>query len=320
MKRTVLVFMAILMVSSAFGQRKGKGCDFRFWADSLDRLRVESMTARTEVERYSLNEDFTNLLELTLNEENSFKFGWDSVKNFSVLTSPDKLFKIFTWFIPKDDYTVENFGFIQVYNDGRKKYVLYPLFDRRVTMDYPKTTIGNQNKWYGAVYYNLIPMKTKNRTYYTLLGWNGNDLFTNQKVIEVLYFKQDMSPVFGANIFKKYNEKAYRIIFEYAKNSVFSLKYENHTYDVGTGKRDPKTHTVIYETMTADMIIFDDIAPLDDFMGNVAAFMVPESSLNHGFIQDNGKWLYLNSVNGRNPDKDKPAHQVKAREYYNPNN
>ncbi|MCQ2279868.1 MAG: hypothetical protein MJZ49_03570 [Bacteroidales bacterium] len=203
MKKLTLIFLMLLCISLAFGQRKGRGCDFQMWADSLDRLRAEAMTARTEVERYSLNDDFMNLLVLTLDEDNSFKFGWDSVKNFSVLTSPDNLFKIFTWFIYKDDFTVENFGFIQVYNDGRKKYVVYPLFDRRVVMDYPQTTVGNQNKWFGAVYYNMIPLKTKNRTYYTLLGWNGNDLFTNQKVIEVLYFKSDMTPVFGANVFKK---------------------------------------------------------------------------------------------------------------------
>lgn len=318
MKKVAPFLLLLWMATALFGQRKGKDYDFQYWADSLDRLRVESMTASTEVERLSLNEDFTNLLEFTLNENNSFRYGWDSVKNFSVLASPDKLFKIFTWFVPKDDFTVENFGFIQVYNEGRKKYVLYPLFDRRVTMDYPKTAIGNQNKWYGAVYYNIIPMKTKTRTYYTLLGWNGNDMFTNQKVIEVLYFKQDMSPVFGANIFKKYPEKAYRIIFEYSKNSVFSLKYENHNYRVGTGKRDPKTHTVTYETHNADMIIFDDIAPLDDFIGGISSFMVPESSVNHGFIQDNGKWLYLESVDGRNPDKEMPARKVKSREYYTP--
>ena len=318
MKKWSLFLLTLLMALSVFGQRKGKGCDFEYWADSLDRLRVEAMTARTEVERYGLNDDFMNLLELTLQEDNSFKFGWDSVKNFSVLASPDKLFKIFTWFIYKDDFTVENFGFIQVYNDGRKKFEVYPLYDKRAIMDNPQTTIGNHKKWYGAVYYKMVMTKTKSKTYYTLLGWNGNDMFTNQKVIEVLYFKQDMSPVFGANVFKKYTDKVYRIIFDYAKNSVFSLKYEHHTYDVGTGKRDPKTHTVVYETQSADMIIFDDIAPLDDFMGNVAAFMVPESSVNHGFVQDNGKWLYINKVNGRNPDKDKPAHQLKEREYYKP--
>ena len=259
-----------------------------------------------------------NLLDFVLNQKNAFKHPWDSAKNFSVLTSPDKLFKIFTWFVPKDDYTVENFGFIHVYNEGRKKYILYPLVDKRNVIDYPRTNIGNHNKWYGAVYYKMVMLKSKTKNYYTLLGWNGNDMFTNQKVIEVLSFKQDGSPVFGANVFKKYPEKSNRIIFDYAKNSVFSLKYENQSYDVSTGRRDPKTHKVIYETHTSDMIIFDLLAPLDDAMGNIPSFMVPESSINQGFVEDNGKWLFINSVKGRNPDKDMPAHKPTPREYYKP--
>lgn len=305
-----------LVISNSFAQKKG--FDFAERADSLDRLRMEAVTASTEVERYSLNDDFMNLLELTLNEKNSFKYEWENIKNFSVLTSPDKLFKIFTWFIPKDDQSFENFGFIQVYNENRKKYVIYPLFDKRLSMDYPRTTVGNHNKWYGAVYYSIVPLKAKNRTYYTLLGWNGNDMFTNQKIIEILYFKSDMSPVFGANVFKKYPEKSYRIIFDYAKNSVFTLKYQYQSYNINTGRRDPRSHKVIYESVTTDMIIFDLLAPLDDFMGDIPAFMVPESSINQGFIEDNGKWLFINNVNGRNPDKAMPEYQPKDRQFYTP--
>lgn len=312
MKKLTFIVLIFLSVS-AQGQ---KNFDFRYWEDSLVRLRENVLSAPREVERYSLNEDFMNLLDFILNQKNAFKHTWDSASNFSVLASPDKLFKIFTWHVPKDDYTVENFGFIHVYNEGRKKYVLYPLVDKRYAMDYPKMNIGNHNKWFGAVYYKLIPLKSKTRTYYTLLGWNGNDMFTNQKVIEILYFKQDGSPVFGANVFKKYPEKAYRIIFDYAKNSVLSLKYENQSYDVSTGRRDPKTHKVIYETFTSDMIIFDLLAPLDDAMGNIPSFMVPESSINQGFVEDNGKWLFISSVKGRNPDKDMPARKPTPREYY----
>ncbi len=316
MKKAIL-FLIFVVATSAFAQKKG--VDFQFWADSLDHLRTEVLMAQNDVDRYSLNEDFMNLLEQTLNEKNAFKYEWDSVRNFSVLASPDKLFKIYTWFIPKDDYTVENFGFIQVYNESRKKYVIYPLFDKRAAMDYPRTTIGNHNKWYGAVYYKIVPLKAKNRTYYTLLGWNGNDMFTNQKVIEVLYFKSDMSPVFGANVFKKYPEKSYRVIFDYAKNSVFTLKYQHQSYNVNTGRRDPRSHKVIYDYVAADMIIFDYLAPLDDFMGDIPAFMVPESSMNQGFVEDNGKWLFVNSVNGRNPDKELPAHKQINRQFYTPN-
>lgn len=314
--KKILAFLICCAIFSVYGQKK---FDFRYWEDSLIRLRTQVLATPLESDRVSLNEDFMNLLDKLLQEKGSEKFTWDSVRNFSVLISPDNLFKIFTWQVDKDDNSTENFGFIQVYNDGRKKHVVYPLYDKGDMMDYPRTTVGNMNKWYGAVYYKMVPLKTKNRTYYTLLGWNGKDLFTNEKIIEVLYFKSDMTPVFGANIFKKYPEKSYRIILEYAKNSVLSLKYQRHAYDVSTGRRDSKTHQVIYETHVKDMIIFDKLIPLDDYMENIPAFTVPESSLNQGFVEDNGKWLYIEKVKGRNPDKDRPIYKLKKREYYKVN-
>jgi len=315
MKRVFIISFLIITCFSGFSQKK---IDFQFWEDSLINLRFQAMSAPTELERLALNEDFMNLLESIIVEPNSFKFSWDSVRNFSVVTSPDNLFKLFSWHIEKDDFTVENFGFLQVYNDNRKKYVIYPLYDKRNTIDYPETMIGDHNEWYGAVYYKIIPLESKNKTYYTLLGWNGNDLFSNQKIIEILSFKSDKSPIFGARIFKKYSDKVSRIILTYNKESSLSLKYEKQSYDIGTGKKDPKTKKTIYETIESDMIIFDQLIPLEEGMDGIPAFMVPESSLHQGFVADNGKWLYIEKVKGRNPDMPLPPHKIKQREFYNP--
>ncbi|MEG1556114.1 MAG: hypothetical protein RR356_05250 [Bacteroidales bacterium] len=312
-----LISLIFFAVSFHFSMAQ-KSFDFRFWEDSLISLREDVMIAPTELERMELNEDFMNLLESILLESNSFKFKWDSVKNFSVLTSPDKLFKIYTWYVIKDDYSVENFGFLQVYNDNRVKYVIYPLYDKKNVIDYPKTSIGNHNRWYGAVYYKIILLEAKNKNYYTLLGWNGNNIFSNQKIIEVLHFKNDMTPIFGANVFKNYTEKVNRIIFDYAKEASFHLSYENHTYNIGNGKRDPKSKKVVYETASGEMIIFDQLIPLEAGLESIPAFFVPESSLNQGFIQDNGKWCFLKNVNGRNPDKPKPEYEIKTRTIYSP--
>lgn len=313
MKRIFFISVFLLLAGRGFAQ---KSFDFRFWEDSLISLRNSVMSASSELQRYELNEDFMNLLESILWEPNSFKFNWDSTKNFAVVTSPDKLFKIFTWFVPKDDFTYENFGFLQVYNDHRKKYVIYPLYDKRNSIDYPNTHIGDQNNWYGAVYFRVVPLVAKNKTYYTLFGWNGNNLFTNQKIIEVLHFRSDQSPVFGANIFKKYPSKVSRVILEYAKNSVLALKYEKQAYEQSTGKKDPKTKKMIYETVWDNLIIYEELAPLEDGLDGISAYLVPESSLNQGFVADNGKWLYLPRVKGYNPDVKKPDYEIKRREFY----
>lgn len=308
----ILLLVQLLWISG-FGQKK---TDFRMWEDSLIRLRNEVMAESDETMRLALNEDFMSLLESVLQMPEAFKFTWDSVNNFSVLASPDNIFKIFTWYIVKNNYDIENFGFIQVYNESRKKYVLYPLYDKRQVIDYPKTQIGNHNRWYGAVYYKMIPVKDKNTTYYTLLGWNGNNLFTNQKLIEILHFNKDMTPIFGARVFKNYPEKVARVIFEYSKNATLYLNYENQEYLVSTGKFNPKTHDYDYKRLRCDMIIFEELVPMDEAMKNVSAFMVPESSLNQGFIEEDGRWMFQKSVRGSNPDKVKQEHQHKNRNFY----
>ena len=312
MKKQLCLLLFIFCFVAAFPQKTVLP---HFWEDSLIRLRQTTINANTEIERYQSNEDFMNLLEEVLNMPNSYKYTWDSVRNFSVLPSPDGKFKIFTWAVERGDHTVENFGFLQVQNESRGRIVVYPMRDIRKNIDYPQTFTGNQNNWYGAVYYKIIPIKSETKTYYTLLGFNANNIFTNQKVIEVLHFKSNGSPIFGATIFKKYTSKVVRVIFDYAKNSTFSLKYERQSYDVSTGKRDPKTHRVIYETKTADMIIFEQLIPMEDGLDGIASFLVPESSLNQGFIQDNGKWLFISSVKGRNPDKKMPKYILKDRNF-----
>ena len=100
-------------------------------SDSLINLRKQVMNGASETERLSRNEDFMYLMENVLQMDGSFKFPWDSVKNFSVVASPDKLFKIYTWYVIKDDYSYENFGFLQVYNASRKHYDVIPLYDKR---------------------------------------------------------------------------------------------------------------------------------------------------------------------------------------------
>ncbi|HPZ04022.1 MAG TPA: hypothetical protein PLH70_07690 [Bacteroidales bacterium] len=311
------VFLLTTLLSSLFVYPQIDE-DFAYWEDTLSTLRSKVMSSPGEELRMALNEEFMTLFEEFLWLDGSFQHQWSADSLFSVVDSPDKLLRIYTWYIIKDDFTYENFGFLQFYNAGRKKYVIYPLYDRKNTLSYPEYEIGDLNQWYGAVYYQIIPLVHKKKTYYTLLGWNGNDLFTNEKVIEVLQFDPDsQSPViFGAKIFKDYRSKVSRLIFKYSKEASLSLKYETHTYEVSTGKRDPKTKNMIYEVKSAPMIIFEELIPMEDNMPVLNAFLVPESSLNQGFIESKGEWRYITRVKGRNPDKKMRPRKFSNKQFY----
>jgi len=320
--RKLFIFISTLIACQSLSSQNE--FDFRFWRDSLQRLREEVMFVSDETERMALNEEFMNLLEYVLQQKNSFQYKWDSVRNFSVVASSDGEFKLFTWYIVKNDYSCENFGFIQKKNSNRMKNVIFPLYDKRKVIDYPQSYVGDINRWYGAVYYKIIPLQfNKGKIYYTLLGWNGNDRFTNQKIIEVLSFKDntEQTPVFGAYVFKKYSQsRVARVIIEYAKESSLSLKWERQSYTYSTGKKDKKTRKIIYETVATDMIIFDKLFPEDESMAAIPAFLLPESSMSQGFIVSDGKWLYIPKVNGHNADsKTYPKTPPRPKKFYAPN-
>ena len=106
MRRISAILMFVLLCwATAFPQKKS---DFRMWEDSLCNLRDRVMAESDETARLALNEDFMSLLEEILQMPDAFKFTWDSVKNFSVLASPDNVFKIFTWYVVKNNYDIEN--------------------------------------------------------------------------------------------------------------------------------------------------------------------------------------------------------------------
>jgi len=325
MKRVFLIFIIFLGIQTlVFSQKKQKDSDFRFWEDSLIRLREQSICAPTESERLALNDEFMTLLETVINEPNSISFKWDSTKNFSVITSPDKLVRFYTWCILKDNHTAINFGFLQVYISNRHKYVIYPLNDTRQNIDYPDSYLGSFNSWYGAIYYDIIPLtvslKSGKRTYYTLLGLNANNVFSNQKVIDIFYLKNNTTPVFGAKVFKDFPKgKVTRVIFEYNKNASLALTYEPSSYQVKTDKRDPQTRKFIYQTIKDNLIIFEELIPLDEFMPPSPAFTVPESSLYQGFVQHEGKWAFLEKVSVPNLNRDFIIPKTTPKNFYNPN-
>ena len=326
MKRTFLIFIIFLGVQVlVFAQKKQKDAEFRSWEESLIKLREQSMYAPTESERFALNDEFMTLLETVINEPNSLSFQWDSTKNFSIVTSPDKLVRFYTWCVWKDNRAVINFGFLQVYTPGRHKYVVYPLNDSRQNIDYPDTHLGSFNSWFGAIYYDIIPLTVSlssgKRTYYTLLGYNANNVFSKQKVIDVLYLKNNSTPVFGAKIFKDYPKgKVTRVIFEYNKNAELALTYGTNSYKERTDKRDPKTRKFIYQTIKDNMIMFEELIPMDEFMPPTPAFMVPESSLYQGFVEKDGKWVFIkDSVNLPPLERELFIPKVSQKDFHTPN-
>ncbi|MFL5753739.1 MAG: hypothetical protein ACJ76F_10045 [Bacteroidia bacterium] len=246
---------------------------FKKYEDSLKKMQKPLFFAKSDSIKLKTNKQFMDLLEEVLLNNLSFEFPFDSLQEIARLSSPDNKFRIINWNIAKSDGTCSYFGFIQALHPKTNKYELYPLVDKSQTVKSPETYVGDNTKWFGMLYYRIIPCDG----YYTLLGWDGNDKLTARKFIDVLSFKPDGSPAFGKEVFKMPKKNPKRVMFEYSSEIVMSLKYHEDK----------------------NMIVFDHLAPKDPIMEGQYQFYGPDFSFD-GFKYSKGKWKYEDDVDIKN--------------------
>ncbi|MBO4739935.1 MAG: hypothetical protein J5606_10315 [Bacteroidales bacterium] len=321
MKKFIKIFvLLILPLCSSWAQRKS---DFSIMEESIAALHGSMLVEPSAEIRYQKNEELLRLLEETLTMKNSFNYKFDSLKTISVLTSPDKKVRIFTWYVLDKDNNCDCFGFLQAYSEHQNRYLLYPLIDKSKKIPNPAIQPLSHSSWFGAIYSQILETKTSAHTYYTLLGWNGGDQFTQYKVIDVLSLNARGLPTFGATIFRKYSKtKYYRIIFEYAKGARLHMYYGKEYYAKRSEKKNKKTNRYTYDTIPMDMIIFNELIPLDESLAKVPQYYVPESSLNSAFIEKDGFWEFKKGVIGKNkntmPTPPANKEKNKPRIFYKP--
>ncbi|SOD12772.1 hypothetical protein [Pedobacter xixiisoli] len=225
--------------------------------DSLSTYSDSTITVKDDVERMAYNTMFVKKLIGALKTPHSFQFNFDSLaNNVSFLKSPNLSFRIITWSLPFADGSYKFYGTIQMATkDGSLK--LIPLNDDTQNI-LDDNSITNHKNWYGARYYEIIPVTYPSKNpYYILLGWKGNSTKTTKKVIEVLSFDKDQV-IFGKSIFeiKKKPTNKNRIVFEYNKQNSMTLTFDKQ----------------------ANMIVFDHLAPYESNMEGKAEYYVSDSS------------------------------------------
>jgi len=243
--------------------------------DSLQTLSLQIIQGRTDAERFAADSQFTKMFVRALKVKNSFYYPFDSLLTISKLVPEDSSFKIFTWQMVVNDYVTRQHGAIQMRTeDGSLK--LFPLIDKSSVTVNEEDTVGDNFGWMGAVYYKLIEKHAFGKSYYTLLGYDENNINSNKKVIEILTFN-DGQPIFGGSYFsfqdnsviKKYRA---RYIMEYKKSASPRLTY------------DPDQDMIIYEHL-----ISESGEPQKKYT------YIPDGDY-EGLAWKDGKWVHIQKV------------------------
>jgi len=163
-----------------------------------------------------------------------FEYPFEKLR-FCTLTSPDKRVRLINWKdkrvrlinwnVPLKDGTYTYYCFVLTKNDKKGAVEWIELKDLTNEPDNFEGQVFKQNKWPGALYYDIIPMEKKNCKKYTLLGWDGKDNLSTRKVIEVMTIN-GKNIRFGDDVFKEDSPTSRkRMILEYSDEVSALLKY-----------------------------------------------------------------------------------------------
>ncbi|MHC1707564.1 MAG: hypothetical protein AB9842_08590 [Bacteroidales bacterium] len=281
------------------------------YEDSLKVIAREIQTGKDDFLKLNASERFSAMLLKALEIENSFEHPFDSLTSISRLTSEDQKIRIFTWTIAKNDGTFDFGGILQVSLKKSKINKVYKLDDHSSDLLNPENLVLSCDNWYGALYYRLIETSYNKHTYYTLLGWDGNNAFSRKKLIEVLTLSPSGKPQFGSSLFSKFPRKGKRIIFEYSANTSMTLNYSTQMLDV----RIKKGKKRVLKKEVREMIVFDRLAPVSASVEGIHQFYYPETNVLDGFIFENGRWIFVREVDARNDPRLSPVKQSKKVEF-----
>lgn len=267
-RKTVRLIVIVLLATSFQAKAQDTTIVSRFNA---------LFTAQNDRVKDSIVERIIPDLTVFLKSNSPKNFDFKRMKYLGVLESPDNAFVFYLFDVRYKDGTFTHFGFIQQ-PDGAG-FKVTRLVDKREDIQKPNDEILTPEKWYGALYYQIIPTKSNGKSYYTLLGTSFNDLFTARKVIEVMEITGS-GIVFGAPIFFDGRRNASRVVFEHSARYSMTLRYMGEQ----------------------NAIVFDHLSSSEPNAGNNFQFFGPDGSQD-GFILQNGIWTLKQNIDVRMPDK-----------------
>lgn len=246
----------------------------------LEKLRESKNNTEKEENNRNLKKAFLKIVE----DEEFLSYQFTKLKTIGIIDSPDKAVRIINWNIEQDDES-QKYECIVLHKDKKKKrYYVKALSETPFGNQRPEDYLTD-DQWYGALYYQIIPIQKGSRTMYTLLGWDQVSLMSQMKFIDVMYFSGS-TVKFGSPIFKVGKISHKRIFFEHSKKVTMYLKYEKQY----------------------DRIIFDHLAPESPSLVNYRSYYVPDMSYD-AFVWRKNKWVLEEDVIGNNNEED-PKKQI----------
>lgn len=289
----LLVFLLI----NQFVQAKENNFQFSFESkiDTLEILSDSLIDAPNDFGKINSNKNYKRILKEVLNDSLSIFYDFSRIKNLSVITAPDRQFRVYTWtlILGKDKY--DYFGFTQYQRKikrglfGPKKIenIVFELNNKSSSIGDDELVKLNKDKWLGCIYYNVIAAPKKKDKTFLLIGWDGHSYSSTKKIIETVKFSNKGEPFFGHMIIRfdithgtkaepRFQNKS-RIIFEYNGNVTMHCNFN----------------------INLNMVVFDHLAPSNPVLASVKRVYAPDFTYD-GLAYEKKSWTYKKDIDVRN--------------------
>ncbi len=230
--------------------------------------------AKNDDEKERLNDVISNKLEKLGKDETTFSHDFANIKRMKTIFSKDGKVKICTYNVENSGFQHHFYGAVMFKSDDQ--FLYFPLIDKTDKIQTPERVTVSNKKWFGALYLDVIDVKVKGETYYTLIGYKGHDEFVKRRVLDVM-FLQGNRLSFGHPLFKTDKFTRHRMIYEYSAGTSMMLRYD----------RDEK------------MIVMDNLVPSETVYTGVYQFYGPDFTYN-GFKFTKGYWELREDIDLRN--------------------
>lgn len=273
-------FLLILFTFFTFGiLAQGNENALRKTEEKLNTLLNELRSVKTNDGRlFELNNKFKKEFKKALEIDGAFEYPFSSLRSVGKIYSQDQLVRIITWNTQQEDFSHNYYSFILKKDERRGKVTVIELEREKQNLYGIQYDPIGPNNWYGALYYDVVDVKKRNKTYYTLLGYDANNQRSAIKLIDVLHFVGN-KPTFGAPIFDSNKNRATRIIFEHSAESTMSLKFDKQR----------------------NKIIFDHLSPESPTMKEFREYYVPDMSYD-AYEWDGNNWTLKEDIIAINKD------------------
>lgn len=259
--------------------------------DSLNHYLLKLRAAKSDAEKELRNEAVISWVEKVMVKPEAFSHPFDSLKSMGTMVSPDKEFRLINWNIEQEDRTHKYFCYLVLpgKRGGPNRLIEFRDISQHFTPNLEEASLDNQ-RWYGAVYYKIIPIKKGFKTYYTLVGWQGKNAMSTQRVFEVMAIS-GKKVRFSYGMFRAGDQLKRRHIIEFQDDVFVHVEYQ--------------------KSRKEQLLVFDHVSPKDPNLEGMYEHYITDGSYD-AYRWTGSYWELIPDYDARNA-KDQTGSEFKGK-------